>query len=98
VVGRTRELAEQLSILYMDEVDFIESRRNKKLEEALRVKRLEDFRRFCEQMRTCAYVLEDVGVRVTWEKFRSRKLHTDEEYSYTLWTIVAPPWKKSHLY
>jgi hypothetical protein len=93
--GRTRELAEQLSILYMYEVDFNESRRNKKLEEALRLKRLEDFLRFHRQMRTCAYVLKEVGVRVTWEKRRSRKLHTDEEYTYTLWTIEAPHWMKS---
>ena len=91
--GRTRELAEQLSIRYMDEVDFIESRRNKKLEEALKLKRLEDFRRFCGQMRTCAHILKDVGVRVSWEKFRSRKREKDEEYSYTLWTIEAPHWK-----
>jgi hypothetical protein len=91
--GRTRELAEQLSIRYMDEVDFIESRRNKKLEEALKLKRLEDFRRFCGRMRTCAHILKDVGVRVSWEKFRSRKRETDEEFSYTLWTIEAPRWK-----
>jgi hypothetical protein len=91
--GRTRELAEQLSIRYMDEVDFIESRRNKKLEEALKLKRLEDFRRFCGRMRTCAHILKNVGVRVSWEKFRSRKRETDEEYSYTLWTIEAPRWK-----
>jgi hypothetical protein len=90
--GRTRKLAEQLSIRYMDEVDFIESRRNKKLEEALRLERLEDFRRFCGQMRVCAYILKDVGVRVSWEKFRSRKRETDEEFSYTLWTIEAPRW------
>jgi hypothetical protein len=93
--GRTRELAEQLSILYMYEVDFNESRRNKKLEEALKLERLEDFLRFHRQMRTCAYVLKEVGVRVTREKFRSRKLHTDEEYTYTLWTIEAPHWMKT---
>ena len=91
--GRTRKLAEQLRIHYTDEVDFIESRRNKKLEDALRLERLEDFRRFCGQMRTCAHILKDVGVRVSWEKFRSRKRETDEEYSYTLWTIEAPRWK-----
>src|SRR5918995_6794391 len=90
--GGATEAAEQLSIRYMDEVDFIESRRNKKLEEALKLKRLEDFRRFCGRMRTCAHILKDVGVRVSWEKFRSRKRETDEEYSYTLWTIEAPRW------
>jgi hypothetical protein len=93
--GRTRELAEQLSIRHTDEVDFIESRRNKEVEEALKIERLEDLLRFHRQMRTCAYVLRDVGVRVTWEKFRSRKLYTDEEYSYTLWTIEAPHWMKT---
>jgi hypothetical protein len=90
--GRTRELAEQLSIRHTDEVDFIESRCNKEVEEALKIERLEDLLRFHRQMRTCAYVLRDVGVRVTWEKFRSRKLYTDEEYSFTLWTIEAPHW------
>ncbi len=93
--GRTGKLAEQLSIRYMDEVAFIDSRRNKELEEALELECLEDFRRFCGQMRTCAFILKDVGVRVSWEKFRSRKLHTDEEYSYTLWTIEAPHWMKT---
>jgi hypothetical protein len=93
--GRTRELAEQLSIRYMDEVAFIESRRNKELEEALKVERLEDLLRFHRQIRTCAYILKDVGVKVSWEKFRSRKLHTDEEYSFTRWTIEAPYWMKT---
>ena len=92
--GRTRELAEQLSIRYIDEVAFIESRRNKELEEALKFERLEDLLRFHRQMRTCAYVLRDVGVKVSWEKVRSRKLHTDEEYSFTRWTIEAPHWMK----
>src|SRR5215204_157407 len=94
--GRTGKLAEQLRIRYMDEVAFIESRRNKELEEALKLECLEDFRRFHRQMRTCAFILKDVGVRVSWEKFRSRKLHTDEEYSYTLWTIEAPHWMKTN--
>ena len=93
--GRTRRLAEQLSSRYMDEVAFIESRRNKELEEALKLERPEDFRRFHRQMRTCAYILKDVGVRVSWEKFRNRKPETDEEYSYTFWTIEAPHWMKS---
>jgi hypothetical protein len=93
--GRTRELAEQLSFRYMEEVAFIESRRNKELEVALKIECLEDLLRFHRQMRTCAYVLRDVGVRVTWEKFRSRKLYADEEYSYTLWTIEAPHWMKT---
>src|ERR687897_1742584 len=93
--GRTRELAEQLSIRYMDEVAFIESRRNKELEEALKVERLEDLLRFHRQIRTCAYILKDVGVKVSWEKFRSRKLHTDEEYSFTRRTIEAPYWIKT---
>jgi hypothetical protein len=95
--GRTRKLAERLSIRYMYEVAFIESRRNKELEEALKLERPEDFRRFHRQMRTCAYILKDVGVRVSWEKFRYRKPETDEEYSFTLWTIEAPHWKKSNL-
>jgi hypothetical protein len=93
--GRTRELAEQLSIRYMEEVAFIESRRNKELEEALELECLEDFRRFCGQMRTCAHILRDVGVKVSWEKHVGQKVATDETYTYTWWTIEAPPWMKS---
>src|SRR5215218_4995129 len=91
--GRTGKLAEQLSIRYTDEVTFKGSRRNKELEEALKLERLEDFRRFCGQMRTCAFLLKDVGVKVSWEKHVGQKVATDEKYTYTLWTIEAPRWK-----
>jgi hypothetical protein len=96
--GRTRELAEQLGIRYMDKVAFVESRRNKELEEALKLEEPSDFRRFHRQMRTCAYILKDVGVKVSWEKFTDRKVATDEKYTYTRWTIEAPRWKKSDLF
>jgi len=91
--GRTGKLAEQLSIRYMDEVTFKGSRRNKELEEALKLERLEDFRRFCGQMRTCAFLLKDVGVKVSWEKHVGQKVATDEKYTFTWWTIEAPRWK-----
>jgi hypothetical protein len=91
--GRTGKLAEQLSIRYTDEVTFKGSRRNKELEEAVKLECLEDFRRFCGQMRTCAFLLKDVGVKVSWEKHVGQKVATDEKYTYTLWTIEAPRWK-----
>jgi hypothetical protein len=87
--GRTRELAQRLGIqLFMEvgfrEVGAEESRLIKEVEEALELERPEDFRRFHRQMRTCAYILKDVGVRVSWEKVTDRKAITDEKYSYTL--------------
>jgi hypothetical protein len=91
--GRTGKLAEQLSICYMDEVTFKGSRRNKELEEALKLEYLEDFRRFCGQMRTCAFLLKDVGVKVSWEKHVGQRVATDEKYTFTWWTIEAPRWK-----
>jgi len=98
--GRTRELARRLSIqLFRDaslgEVGAEESRLIRELKEALKLERPEDFRRFHRQMRTCAYILKDVGVRVSWEKLTDRKVATDEKYTYTLWTIEAPRWKKT---
>ena len=91
--GRTGKLAEQLSICYMDEVTFKGSRRNKELEEALKLEYLEDFRRFCGQMRTCAFLLKHVGVKVSWEKHVGQRVATDEKYIFTWWTIEAPRWK-----
>jgi hypothetical protein len=93
--GRTRELAEQLSIRYMDEVAFVESRRNKELEEVLNIEGSSDLRRFCERMRTCAYILRDVGVKVKWQRVTDRKATTDEKYTYTRWMIEAPRWRRS---
>ena len=91
--GRTGKLAEQLSIRYMDEVTFKGSRCNKELKETITLESPEDFRRFCGRMRTCAYILRDVGVQVSREKHVGQKVATDEKYTYTLWTIEAPRWK-----
>jgi hypothetical protein len=82
-----------LRTCYMDEVTFKGSRRNKELEEALKLEYLEDFRRFCGQMRTCAFLLKDVGVKVSWEKHVGQRVATDEKYTFTWWTIEAPRWK-----
>ena len=76
--GHTRELAWRLGVQLFREGGFKEigseeRRLIKELEEALKLERLEDFRRFHRQMRTCAYILKDVGVRVSWEKVRGRE-------------------------
>ena len=63
------------------------------LKEEIKLESPEDFRRFCGRMRTCAYVLRDVGVQVSWEKHVGQKVATDEKYTYTWWTIEAPRWK-----
>jgi hypothetical protein len=96
--GRTRELAERLSIQLNSEFGMRElgSRENElveELKEAIKLESPEDFRRFCGRMRTCAYILRDVGVKVSWEKHIGQKVATDEKYTYTLWTIEAPRWK-----
>lgn len=96
--GRTRELANRLSIQLNNEFGLreLEPRENrlvKELEEAIKLESPEDFRRFCGRMRTCAYILRDVGVKVSWEKHVGQKVATDEKYTYTWWTIEAPRWK-----
>jgi hypothetical protein len=96
--GRTRDLATRLSIQLNREFDLMElgSRENrlvKELKEAIKLERPEDFRRFCSRMRTCAYILRDVGVKVSWEKHVGQKVATGEKYTYTWWTIEAPRWK-----
>jgi hypothetical protein len=96
--GRTRELATRLSIQLNREFILMElgSRENrlvKELKEAIKLERPEDFRRFCSRMRTCAYILRDVGVKVSWEKHVGQKVATGEKYAFTWWTIEAPRWK-----
>ena len=96
--GRTRELATRLSIQFNREFELgeLEPRENrlvKELKEAIKLERPEDFRRFCSRMRTCAYILRDVGVKVSWEKCVGQKVATGEKYTYTWWTIEAPRWK-----
>ena len=96
--GRTRDLADRLRIqLYSDfglrELEPRENALFEELKEALKLESPEDFRRFCGRMRTCAYILRDVGVKVSWEKHVGQKVATDERYTYTWWTIEAPRWK-----
>jgi hypothetical protein len=96
--GRTRDLATRLSIqlnreFVLMELGSTENRLVKELKEAIKLERPEDFRRFCGRMRTCAYILRDVGVKVSWEKLIGQKVATDEKYTYTRWTIEAPRWK-----
>jgi hypothetical protein len=96
--GRTRDLATRLSIQLNREFDMMElgPRENELVEElkdAIKLESPEDFRRFCGRMRTCAYILRDVGVKVSWEKDVGQKVATGEKYTYTWWTIEAPRWK-----
>ncbi len=95
--GRTRGLAERLSIQLwefgMRELEPKESQLFDELKEAIKLDSPEDFRRFCGRMRTCAYMLRDVGVKVSWEKHVGQKVATDEKYTYTWWTIEALRWK-----
>jgi hypothetical protein len=101
--GRTRDLATRLSIQLNSEFGLGELEPREKelveeLKEAIKLESPEDFRRFCSRMRTCAYILRDVGVKVSWEKHVGQKIATDEKYTYTWWTIEAPHWKKTQLY
>jgi hypothetical protein len=96
--GRTRKLAERLRIQLYREFGIgglvpTENELFDELKEALKLESTEDFRRFCGRMRTCAYILSDVGVKVSWEKLIGQKVATDEKYTYTWWTIEAPRWK-----
>jgi hypothetical protein len=96
--GRTRDLATRLSIQLnrefgMRELGPRENELVEELKEAIKLESPEDFRRFCGRMRTCAYILRDVGVKVSWEKLIGQKVATDEKYTYTWWTIEAPRWK-----
>jgi hypothetical protein len=96
--GRTRDLATRLSIQLNREFDMMELEPREKelfdeLKEEIKLESPEDFRRFCGRMRTCAYILRDVGVQVSWEKYVGQKVATDEKYTFTWWTIEAPRWK-----
>jgi len=54
-----------------------------------------DHRRFHEQMRTCAYIVKDVGIKVSWEKVPSMVANSEggtKITKRTRWTIEAPRW------
>jgi hypothetical protein len=98
--GRTRDLATRLSIQLYSEFGLRELKPREKelfdeLDRLFELESPEDFRRFCGRLRTSAYILRDVGVKVSWEKHVGQKVATDETYTYTWWTIEAPPWMKS---
>jgi hypothetical protein len=88
--GSTAELAQQLSFYPVRINDDME--RHEQIWKVLRLERRADRRRFSAMMRTCAYILKDVGVKVTWKRITGRNRVTDEKYTYTRWTIEAPHW------
>ena len=88
--GSTAELAQQLSSYPVRINDDME--RHEQIWKILRLERRADRRRFSAMMRTCAYILKDVGVKVTWKRITGRKPLTDEKYTYTRWTVEAPHW------
>jgi hypothetical protein len=88
--GSTAELAQQLSFYPVRISNDME--RHEQIWKILRLERRADRRRFSAMMKTCAYILKDVGVKVSRERITGRKPLTDEKYTYTRWTIEAPHW------
>ena len=88
--GSTAELAQQLSCYPVRISDDME--RHEQIWKVLRLERRTDRRRFSAMMKTCAYILKDVGVKVTWKRITGRNPLTDEKYTYTRWTVEAPHW------
>jgi hypothetical protein len=88
--GSTAELAQQLSCYPVRISEDME--RHEQIRKVLRLERRADFRRFSAMMRTCAYILKDVEVKVTWRRITGRNPVTDEKYTYTRWTVEAPHW------
>ena len=88
--GSTAELAQQLSFYPVRINDDMEH--HEQIWKILRLGRRADRRRFSAMMKTCAYILKDVGVKVTWKRITGRNPLTDEKYTYTRWTVEAPHW------
>ena len=88
--GSTAELAQQLSFYPVRINDDMEH--HEQIWKILRLGRRADRRRFSAMMKTCAYILKDVGVKVTWKRITGRNPVTDEKYTYTRWTVEAPHW------
>jgi hypothetical protein len=88
--GSTAELAQQLSCYPVRISDDME--RHEQIWKVLRLERRTDRRRFSAMMKTCAYILKDVEVKVTWERITRRNPLTDEKYTYMRWTVEAPNW------
>jgi hypothetical protein len=88
--GSTAELAQQLSFYPVRINDDME--RHEQIWKILRLERRADRRRFSAMMRTCAYILKDVRVKVSWKRITGRKPVTDEKYTYMRWTVEAPHW------
>jgi hypothetical protein len=88
--GSTAELAQQLSFYPVRISDDME--RHEQIWKILRLESRADHRRFSAMMRTCAYILKDVGVKVSRKRISGRNPVTDEKYVYTRWTVEAPNW------
>jgi hypothetical protein len=88
--GSTAELAQQLSFYPVKINNDME--RHEQIWKVLRLERRADHRRFSAMMKTCAYILKDVEVKVTWKRITGRNSVTDEKYVYTRWTVEAPNW------
>jgi hypothetical protein len=88
--GSTAELAQQLSFHPVRINDDMEH--HEQIWKVLRLECRADRRRFSAMMRTCAYILKDVGVKVTWKRITGRNPLTDEKYVYMRWTVEAPNW------
>ncbi len=89
--GRTTELAVRLSMQRVNLLGHPE--RSREVRELLELRRPGDFRRFAGMMRTSAYILKEEGVKVSWERVRSKNPITGEDYAYTRWTVRAPNWR-----
>jgi hypothetical protein len=88
--GSTAELAQQLSFYPVRINDDTE--RHEQIWKVLRLERRADRRRFSAMMKTAAYILKDVGVKVSRERITGQNPVTDEKYTYTIWTVEAPHW------
>lgn len=88
--GSTAELAQRLSFYPVRINDDTE--RHEQIWKVLRLERRADRRRFSAMMKTAAYILKDVGVKVSRERITGHNPVTDEKYTYTIWTIEAPHW------
>jgi hypothetical protein len=59
-----------------------------------------DFRWLHRQMKTCAYIVKEVGITVSWKKEPRTVKHPEgnRKIEKTIWTIEAPYWSRSRVY
>jgi hypothetical protein len=87
--GSTVKLAERLRgypVMINGDIEHAEE-----IRKVLELESREDFRRFFAMMKTCAYILRDEGVKVSWERYPG---FPGSGQSSTLWTIEAPNWRR----